>query len=104
MTYDFNNDPLLQHPKLTPNEMAMICDVCNPGFSKHLYDSDEHKRAGLIGNVLDSFSIYPGTYEEKWNVDRDTMARKLDALSLEETVEICNQVDRFWESATSRAS
>jgi hypothetical protein len=33
MSLDYlNNDPLLQHPKLNPCEMAMIGDVCNPGF------------------------------------------------------------------------
>jgi hypothetical protein len=37
--------------------------------------------AGLALSVSDSFDLYPGTYEEKWNTNKDTMIDKISGLT-----------------------
>lgn len=106
MTYDksFDRDPFLQHPKLTVGEMATICDTCNPGFRMQREmdgDNPEMLAAHIRSNVLDSFRLYPGTYEAKWGVDREIFTRKLlSELSSADFEEVAKQVDGFWEAAS----
>lgn len=94
------NNPLLQHSKLTPREMAMICDVCNPGFefTREIHAGYENDMVAtmLRANVQDSFSMYPGEYEKKWKIDRERLLTKLREMTTEELNAIANQVDEFW--------
>ena len=96
---NWEDDPLLKHDKLTPGEMGMICDVCNPGFRvfrEHAAYCDELVAASLLTDVADSFRLYPGTYEEKWGIDSE-LIQKLSRMPLPELIEIANRVDAFWE-------
>jgi hypothetical protein len=102
MSLDYlRNDPLLQHPKLNARELAMICDVCNPGF-KMQRELDGANREILAAhtraNIEDSFRLHPGDYEEKWDVDRESFRRKLSEMTPQELAQVADQVDQFWEA------
>jgi hypothetical protein len=96
-----NNDPLLQHPKLNSREMAMICDVCNSGF-KMQRDLDSDNPEMLAGHIRadieDSFRLHPGSWEQKWDVDRESFCRKLSEMTPQELAKVAEQVDQFWEA------
>ena len=97
---NWEQDPLLKHEKLTPAEMGMICDANNGGFQimrQHADYNDEMVAASLRANVEDSFRLYPGSYEDKWQVNRETLTGKLAAMSLAELIEVANRVDAFWK-------
>lgn len=103
---NWEDDPLLKHEKLTPREMAMICDVNNGGFhlERQYFDhGDEMVAASLRANVEDSFRLYPGSYEGKWEVNRESMIKTLAAMSLAELLEVANRVDAFWEQVSPEA-
>lgn len=100
------DEPELKHPVLTPQEMAMICDVCNPGFRIEWDMEKQDPDAGWLAaciraNVEDSFSLYPGNYEEKWGVDRQEFCQKLWQMTPAELAQVAGKVDRFWAKVNS---
>lgn len=100
MDPEWTKNPHLQNEKLSPAEMAMVCDVCNPGFEmeRATWDNNPEMLAMTIrANVEDSFRLYPGAYEYKWGVSKDTMLKKLWEMTPAELAGVADQVDQFWK-------
>jgi len=97
---DFFSSPYLQHNVFSPREMAMICDIANPGFLLDRQVGEEMVIQSLRLSVEDSFRLYPGVYEQKWEIDRPAMSEKLRKASAAEILQAARQVDDFWESVT----
>lgn len=95
---DFFSDPNLQHPVLTPQEMAMICDCCNPAFALDRELGDDLVAQSVQLSVSDSFRLYPGTYESKWRIDREVMITKLATMSRDDLLLAADRVDKFWKA------
>lgn len=91
--------PQAKHDKLSSNEMAMLFDVCNPGFEfqRQTWNNDPEMLAITIrANVEDSFRLYPDAYERKWTVNREEMLKKLWEMTPGELAKVADQVDAFW--------
>lgn len=91
--------PLAKHEKLSPLEMCMLFDVCNPGFAleRATWENNPEMLAITIrANVEDSFRLYPGAYERKWDVNREEMLKKLWEMTPGELAKVADQVDAFW--------
>ena len=52
----------------------------------------------LVPNVIDSFALYPGVYEEKWGVTRKELTVNLCSLTLFERVAMELWAAYFWGS------
>lgn len=61
--------------QLAINEQKMLIDILN-GTMLNPQILGQH----LIAQVEDSFSLYPGIYEEKWGVNREEMLTKIKSL------------------------
>lgn len=61
---------------LSRGEQSMLIDVFNGTML-----TSETLGQHLIVQVEDSFSHYPGIYEEKWGIDREDMLRKINRLT-----------------------
>lgn len=76
-----------------PGELLMILDVMN----------GTHLMGGLMGqqvgpNVEDSFSLYPGLYEDKWGVERAPLVEKLAGLDAWQRASLEVWASRFWQA------
>ncbi len=94
-------NPHLQHQVLTPREMAFIADVKNPGFELDWQLGEAMVVQSLRISVEDSFRLYPGTYEQKWGIDREEMLNKLREMTDVQILDAARQVDAFWDGITS---
>lgn len=56
-------------------EKSMLIDIYNG-----TYLFPQALGHGLLPNVVDSFELYPGMYEEKWGVDREAMIAKVNSM------------------------
>lgn len=102
MIAELQKNPHLQNPKLTPAEMAMVCDVANPGFKwqREIWGNNPDMLALMIrAEVEDSFRLYPGSYEQKWGIDRQEFIQKLWEMTAEELATVAGQVDQFWQES-----
>lgn len=66
--------------KLEKNELGMILDVEGDGLQFVLSGSLPSVIA-IKANVYSAFQLYPGSYEERWKVEKDVLNQKLSALS-----------------------
>jgi hypothetical protein len=76
--------------------MAMICDVSNPGFKMQREldgDKPEMLAAHIRANIEDSFRLHPGSWEQKWDVDRESLCRKLGEMTPRELAQVADRVD-----------
>ncbi len=77
--------------KFLRGEQLMLIDIfnstmLNPGvLGRH-----------IVVQVEDSFALYPGTYEEKWPVDKKTMRDKVAALTASESALLEMWAVGFW--------
>lgn len=77
--------------KFSRGEQLMLIDIFNgtaltPGIL------GQH----LIAQVEDSFALYPGMYEEKWEVDQKQMLEKIVSLTPWETIFLELWAVGFW--------
>ena len=77
--------------KFTRSELSMMLDVINSTY----IDPHTISRV-LIANVDDSFRLYPGQYEEKWQVKKDEMLPKLESLNEFQASSLAIWASDFW--------
>ena len=82
-------------PVLAENEWACLCDILNAShrLTNHP-DTDPARSMGL--SVADSG---PDGMAEKWGVDLDLLAARLDAMPYPAQCAVIETVDRFWRQA-----
>lgn len=85
--------------KFTRGELCMILDVLNGHGTILAYGG-----SGLAGqhvglSIYDSFRLYPGMYEEKWDVAADSLNGKLSECTRWQLVCLEVWAAGFWEEA-----
>jgi hypothetical protein len=78
--------------RFSRGEIGMMIDVMNGTMLDERFSGES-----LIVNVLDSFDLYPGMYEEKWDIEKDSFLKKLLPLSPFERTVLETWVVDFWE-------
>jgi hypothetical protein len=74
----------------TVGEISMLIDI---------YNGHALSPAGLDSlhiQVQDSFDLYPGVYEDKWQAQREDMLRKVDALTIQQRACLEIWAVAFW--------
>jgi hypothetical protein len=79
----------------TSGELSMILDIYKDAYPDA---ASIGSGAGLVQSVEDSFSVYPGTYEAKWGVEKDPMLKKIGALDEWQAACLAIWASDFWES------
>ncbi len=82
-------------PALTENEWALLCDILN-GSALTAGHADTDPARTLAHTVIDSGEDGAG---DKWGVDLDALAARLDALDYPAQCAIIETVARFWHQA-----
>jgi len=73
----------------------MLLDIMN---GTYLDSFSIRAGAGLDASVFDSFALYPGTYEEKWGVDKTAMLEKVRKLDDWQVACLAIWAVDFWAS------
>lgn len=81
----------------TRNELWMILDTMNGTQLAY-----EYSLSGVAGGLLeievyDTFRLYPGVFEEKWDVDKDELLGKINSLSRFERCTVELWAIGFWQ-------
>ena len=84
--------------KFTRDELSMMLDVMNGTY----IDPHTISRV-LIANVEDSFKLYPGQYEEKWQVKKEEMLPKLESLNEFQASCLAIWANDFWYGSETGA-
>ena len=82
--------------KFTRGELSMILDVLNGhGMAMRMSPHTPGQHIGL--SIHDSFEIYPGSYEEKWGVDKAHMLETLKECTVFQLAALEYWAAMFWE-------
>lgn len=95
--YDETVESLKRH--FTPEELYMVLDVMN---GTHLLSISGTMGQHAPLNVYDSFRLYPGEYEKKWNVNKDQLLEKFKQLDHWHIAILEIWCARFWEFVSGR--
>ena len=82
--------------KFEKGELGMILDVENGG-TDFLLASGVAMGVGVTHNIFDSFHLYPGMYEEKWEIDRKKMQNKMQSLTFFQQFCLKYWCCQFWD-------
>lgn len=82
--------------RFTAGELSMILDVLNGNI---MLASGAHGLAGqhVLLSVADSFDLYPGMYEDKWDLEKVDFLDKLGSLSRFQATCLELWAAGFWE-------
>ena len=82
--------------RFSAGELSMLIDVAN-GSALLIYSGAGVVGSNLILSVDDSFRLYPGQFEEKWQIEWKPMMAKMESLTRFQLTALEVWAGSFWE-------
>jgi hypothetical protein len=86
----------------TQGELSFFIDIMN-GTAVLIAGNSLVAGQHLVLNAMDSFDLYPGEYEKKWKINKDTCMEKLRSLTFFQIIALETWSALFWAGDYKKA-